>query len=255
MFRQIHPDRPTSRIRQHAERAARIVESPTAPRRRRKRAFDIPEMFARLRVATEPFKKAAMFELAERGYDSVFHVLVGCIISIRTFDEVSLPTTLNLFQHARTPADVARLSVGEIDRLIHACTFHEPKARQIHEVARRTVREFAGALPCDFDVLSGFRGVGPKCANLALGIACGQSPGISVDIHVHRVVNRWGLVHATTPERTMESLMSALPPRCWVETNALLVPFGKHVCTGKLPKCSTCPLLKYCRQVGVTSHR
>ena len=103
-------------------------------------------------------------------------------------------------------------------------------------------------------MLLGFRGVGPKCANLTLGIAC-DVPVIGVDIHVHRVTNRWGYVAARTPEKTMAALQQALPKRYWVEINALLVPFGKHVCTGVRPKCSTCPLVSMCRQVGVTGHR
>jgi endonuclease-3 len=76
-----------------------------------------------------------------------------------------------------------------------------------------------------------------------------------VDIHVHRVTNRWGLVQAPTPEKTMLALEQRLPRPYWVEINRLLVPFGKHVCSGALPKCSTCPLLEMCRQVGVTEHR
>jgi endonuclease-3 len=216
-------------------------------------------MFARVRAAVKPFKKAAMFELADCGYDSVFHVLVGCIISIRTRDEVSLPTSLALFDAAPTPRDVAALSVAQIDRLIHACSFHGAKAKQIREIARATVERFNGDLPCDFDVLMSFRGVGPKCANLAIGVACGRhahvEPGISVDIHVHRVTNRWGLVSAATPERTMAQLAEVLPRKYRVEINALLVPFGKHICTGVAPRCSTCPVLEYCRQVGVTTHR
>jgi endonuclease-3 len=89
---------------------------------------------------------------------------------------------------------------------------------------------------------------------LALGIACDR-PFIGVDIHVHRVTNRWGYVAAPTPEATMLALEQVLPKKYWVEINKLLVPFGKHVCTGVAPKCSTCPLLEMCQQVGVTSHR
>ena len=120
-------------------------------------------------------------------------------------------------------------------------------------VASATVRDHGGTLPCDLDTLLAFKGVGPKCANLALGIACGM-PLIGVDVHVHRVVNRWGYVEAKTPEKTMLALQEELPRPYWVEINALLVPFGKHVCTGVRPKCSTCPLLAMCRQVGVTKH-
>jgi endonuclease-3 len=195
-----------------------------------------------------------MFELADRGHASLFEQLVGCIISIRTRDEVSLPTALDLFERASTPAAVAKLSVPQIDRLIAASTFHRAKADTVRSIATRAVEEFDGRLPCDFDTLASFKGVGPKCANLALGIACGQSR-IGVDVHVHRVTNRWGVVATRSPEQTMAALEKILPKRYWIEINRLLVPFGKHVCTGQRPKCSTCPVLEYCKQVGVTSHR
>ena len=94
-----------------------------------------------------------------------------------------------------------RLGVAEIDRLIHASSFHGPKAKPIHAIARRTEEEFGGELPADAGILQSFAGVGPKCANLALGVAAGV-PRISVDVHVWRVVNRWGYVAASTPERT-----------------------------------------------------
>jgi endonuclease III len=219
-----------------------------------KQPFDIDEVLRRVAEAVKPFAKAAMFELADEGFTSPFEQLIACMISIRTLDEVTLPTARRLFAAARTPAEVSRLTVKEIDRLIGTCTFHEAKAAQIHEIAKRVVASHGGELPCDLDVLLSFRGVGPKCAHLALGIACGQ-PRISVDVHVHRVTNRWGYVAAPTPEKTTAALEAVLPRRWWVEINKLLVPFGKHICTGRLPKCSTCPVLAMCRQVGVTQHR
>jgi endonuclease III len=209
---------------------------------------------ARIREAVRPYPKAAMFELAEEGYRSAFEQIVACILSIRTRDEVSLVAARRLFGAARTPAALAGLAPAAIDRLIADCTFHEAKAEQVREIARRVVDEYAGVLPCDAEALLSLRGVGPKCANLALGIACGQRR-ISVDIHVHRVTNRWGYVAAPTPEATLAALEARLPERYWVELNALLVPFGKHICTGVRPRCSTCPVLDMCRQVGVTDHR
>jgi endonuclease-3 len=208
----------------------------------------------RLREAVAGYPKAAMFELHDEGFSSVFEVLVACIISIRTYEEVTLPTARKLFAAARTPADVAALSVRQIDDLIHACTFHEPKARQIREIARRAVAEFGGELPCDYEVLTSFKGVGPKCANLSLGVACNEAR-VSVDIHVHRVTNRWGYVDASTPERTTVALEAKLPKKYRIEINRLLVPFGKHVCTGVRPRCSACPVVEMCARVGVTAHR
>jgi endonuclease III len=219
-----------------------------------KQPFDINLMMRRIREAVRPFPQAAMFELADEGFTSPFEQLIACIISIRTRDEVMLPTARRLFESARTPLAVSRLAPREIDELIRACTFHERKAAQIHEIARRVVNEYSGQLPCDAEVLRSFRGVGEKCTNLVLGVACGQ-PRVGVDVHVHRVTNRWGYVGTRTPEETTAALEAALPRRYWVEINRLLVPFGKHVCTGTRPRCSACPVLEFCRQVGVTEHR
>jgi endonuclease-3 len=219
-----------------------------------KRSFDINAVIHRVRKEVKQFADAAMFDLADQGYATAFHQVVGCIISVRTRDEVSLPAALRLFKAAPTSADVAKLSVAKIVQLIRPASFSDTKAYNIRDLAKRVTDEFGGELPCDFEVMTSFRGVGPKCANLTLGIACGATE-ISVDIHVHRVTNRWGYVDAASPEGTRRSLEQRLPKKYWVEINRLLVPFGKHVCTGRLPRCSLCPVLEYCQQVGVTEHR
>ncbi|MDQ2691436.1 MAG: endonuclease III [Chloroflexota bacterium] len=219
-----------------------------------KKPFDIGVAVRRIRKAVQPWPKAALFELAENGFASTFEQLLACIISIRTYDEVTLPVSTKLFARARTPAEIIELTYEDLDALISPSTFHERKASQILAIARRVLEEFDGEVPCDPEVLMSFPGVGPKCAHLVLGIACGE-PFISVDVHVHRVTNRWGYVRASTPEKTMAALSEKLPRRYWIEINRLLVPFGKLICTGKLPHCSTCPVLDMCRQVGVTAHR
>jgi len=219
-----------------------------------KKPLDIGIAFERIDAAVRPWPKAALFQLAEEGYTSAFEQLLACIISIRTYDEVTLPLSRALFARTRTPAGIGKISHEELDRLISGSTFHERKAGQILAIARRVDAEFGGVLPCERDVLLSFDGVGPKCANLVLGIACG-APFISVDVHVHRVTSRWGYVRAATPERALLALEATLPRPYWIEINRLLVPFGKHICTGKLPHCSTCPVLDMCGQCGVTAHR
>lgn len=216
--------------------------------------IDIDVMMQRIETAVRPYPKAALFELAEDGFTTPFEQLVACMISIRTLDEVTLTTARRLFERARTPAEMAQLSAGEIDRLIRTSSFHDRKAEQILALARRVLSEFGGELPCDAEILMSFSGVGLKCSNLTLGIACNQLR-VSADIHVHRVTNRWGYVSTSTPEGTSQALEAKLPQSYWVEINRLLVPFGKHICTGRLPHCSTCPVLEMCRQVGVVAHR
>ncbi|MBD1825622.1 endonuclease III [Cyanobacteria bacterium FACHB-DQ100] len=209
--------------------------------------FDIDIVLDRAREAVETLPKAAMFELYEAGYTSLFEQLISCLISVRTYDEVSLPVSRRLFERARTPNQIAQLTPEEIETLIRECTYPEQKARQIHAIANQIVNDYAGELPADLEVLLSFKGIGVKCAHLALGIACKQ-PYISVDTHVHRITNRWGYVEAKTPEKTTIALSAKLPQRYWIEINQVLVPFGKHICTGKRPHCSQCPVLDWCEQ-------
>jgi endonuclease III len=115
-------------------------------------------------------------------------------------------------------------------------------------------QRFGATLPCDRDVLLSFAGVGPKCANLVLDVACG-TPVIGVGIHVHRVTGRWGYVKASTLEKTLAALETTLPQRYWIDINRLLVPFGKHICTENRPRCSTYLMLDMRAQIGVTDHR
>ncbi|HEY9880515.1 MAG TPA: endonuclease III [Leptolyngbyaceae cyanobacterium] len=213
--------------------------------------FNIDLAVERVREAVRPYPKAAMFQLAEEGFDSLFEQLIACIISIRTYDEVSVSVARRLLGRARTPQAMLELGISDVLNTIRESTFADRKAEQIIAIAQQIVSNYNGNLPADPKVLTEFNGVGPKCSHLALGVACGL-PYISVDVHVHRVTNRWGYVHTSTPEKTMLALQKQLPEKYWVEINALLVPFGKHICRGTKPRCGHCPVEAMCAQVGVT---
>src|SRR5438477_3837865 len=114
-----------------------------------KQPFNIDLAMRRVADAVRPFAKAALFDLAEQGFTSVFEQLVACIISIRTLDQVTVPTAQKLFRAARTPAEVKRLSIQQLDRLIRNCSFHEAKSASIHRIAQEAVKKHAGTLPCD----------------------------------------------------------------------------------------------------------
>ena len=214
--------------------------------------FDIDAVFRLLRQAVAPLPKAAMFELRDRGHGTPFEQLVAALISARTRDETTTPVCLRLFAVARTPAAMAALEEPVLVELLQGATFPEPKARDILALSRSIAA--AGAVPDTAEGLMALRGVGPKIAALTLGVGFGV-PAISVDIHVHRIVNRWGYVAAATPERTMRALATVLPERYWIEINERLVPFGKAVCTGERPRCPACLLRRKCRQVGVAATR
>jgi endonuclease-3 len=228
--------------------------TPPAPRPA-KEPFDVDEAFRRLRRATAGLPKAAMFDLRDQGYGTPFEQLVGSLISARTRDETTVAVARRVFAVARTPQAMAALDEGALAALLNGATFPEPKARDLIALARRIVTEHGGTVPDNMEGLTAFRGVGPKIAALTLAVGFGKAAAVPVDVHVHRITNRWGLVATSTPERTMAALHGVLPQRYWIEINERLVPFGKRVCTGERPTCSTCVLLSQCQQVGVTSHR
>jgi endonuclease-3 len=158
------------------------------------------------------------------------------------------------FAVARTPEQLLKLEPTALAKLLYGTQYPEQKAYTMLGIAKRTLEEFNGHIPADFETLTSFKGVGPKCANLTIGVATGQA-AISVDIHVHRVTNRWGFVQTRQPEETLKVLEEKVPVAQWIDINRLLMPFGKHICTGRLPHCSTCPVLEWCEQIGVTEHR
>jgi endonuclease-3 len=215
--------------------------------------FNLDIMLTRIEEAIADYPKAAMFELYERGYTTLFEQLMACVISIRTLDETSIPVSEKLFAKARTPGELLKLSPVQLEHLLHGSQYPEQKAYTMLGIAKTATEQYDGKLPADFKVLTALKGVGPKCANLVLGVAAKQA-AISVDVHVHRVVNRWGYVQTGTPEKTLTALEQNVSKEKWIDINRLLMPFGKHICTGRLPHCSTCPVLAYCRQIGVTKH-
>jgi endonuclease III len=219
-----------------------------------KKAFNLSIVLRQIEKAIKRYPKAAMFELYGRGYTSLFEQLISCVISIRTLDETTIPLSEKLFEIARTPQELLKFSPKKLEDILHGATFPGQKAYTMLGIAKAATEKYKGELPADFEKLTRLKGVGPKCANLALGIADKQA-AISVDVHVHRVVNRWGFIETKTPEQTMLQLQQKVPQKKWIDINRLLMPFGKHICTGRLPHCSTCPVLEYCRQVGVTTHR
>ncbi|HWP60516.1 MAG TPA: endonuclease III [Candidatus Acidoferrales bacterium] len=187
-------------------------------------------------------------------YRSPFRVLISCILSLRTQDATTAAASKRLFALADTPEKMLRLSEAKIAKTIYPVGFYRTKAKVIREICRRLITEYGGRVPDDIDELLKLKGVGRKTANLVVTLGY-RKPGICVDTHVHRISNRWGYIKTKTPKETEFALRAKLPKRYWIEYNDLLVSFGQHLCHPISPKCSRCPVEKYCDRVGVTAHR
>jgi endonuclease-3 len=185
---------------------------------------------------------------------SPFKVLISCIISLRTKDEVTAMASARIFARAQTPEAMAVLPADLISQLIYPAGFYHTKAEQIALLSRQLVEEYGGIVPDNIDELLRFKGVGRKTANLVVTLGFGK-PGICVDTHVHRICNRLGYIVSKSPEETEKLLRLQLPPEYWIEINDLLVAFGQNHCHPLSPRCSSCKLSGLCDRMGVKSSR
>ena len=183
-----------------------------------------------------------------------FRILISCLLSLRTKDKTTSEASGRLFALAHTPASMLSLSLAKIQKAIYPVGFYRTKAKSIHEICRRLIDDYGGVVPDSIDELVRLPGVGRKTANLVVTIGFGK-PGICVDIHVHRISNRWGYIKTKTPEESENALRRKLPKQYWIIYNDLLVPYGQNLCVPVSPFCSRCKLADLCDRVGVTKSR
>jgi endonuclease-3 len=183
-----------------------------------------------------------------------FKVLISCLLSLRTKDEVTNEAAERLFKLAETPEGMIRLSEKQIQKAIYPVGFYITKSKRIKEICLTLMENYDSKVPDDLDELLKLKGVGRKTANLVITLGYGKS-GICVDTHVHRISNRLGLVQTKTPEETEFALMKVLPEKYWIIYNDLLVSFGQNVCKPISPFCSKCKISELCDKVGVTKSR
>ncbi len=192
-------------------------------------------------------------EVSEKTRDP-FRVLVSCLLSLRTKDEVTARASQRLFQMADTPEKLSSLPVKTIERLIYPVGFYRVKAKTIKAICRELVKRYNSRVPDTVEELVKLKGVGRKTATLVVSMGYGR-PAICVDTHVHRITNRWGIVSTGSPHQTELSLYRVVPERYWIELNTLLVAFGQNVCKPISPHCSECGVRRYCPQIGVGKKR
>jgi endonuclease-3 len=207
-----------------------------------------------LQTATKDMVKPAATSIIQNYGRDPFLVLVSCILSLRTRDPVSLAASHRLFAHAKTPQELINLSPKTIANLIYPVGFYNQKTKQLLALSAILVEKYHGIVPHTEKELMDLPGVGPKTTALVLSEGF-EIPAICVDTHVHRISNRLGLVTTKTVEETEAALKKLLPKKYWSEYNTLMVMWGQNICTPLSPKCSMCPLLPLCPQVGVIRRR
>lgn len=213
----------------------------------------LPEAFRRLRAAAKHWMVPMVYDLAQKG-GTPYEILVASLLSARTLDTTTLVVYPELFKRANTPQKMLTVPEAEIERIIHRVAFSGAKAKQILGLSKILIEKYNGKVPETIEELDELPGVGRKIANLTVTEAFGH-PGITVDVHVHRIVNRWGYVKTKTPDETELVLREKLPSKYWIEINGLLVALGQNICRPTAPICSKCPVYEFCERVGVTKSR
>ena len=211
------------------------------------------------RLLKKEFKAHAspIIELIEAQTHDPFCVLVGTILSARTKDQCTAGAVKRLFargsgkegQPPFVPADLERLSEEELEQLIYPVGFYHDKARHLKELPKVLKEKFNGVLPNTVEELCELPGVGRKTANLTVAVGF-DLPAICVDVHVHRITNRLGLIKTKSPFETEMALRKILPVKYWKTWNSHLVSFGQTRCAPRGPKCGDCPIAKYCPSCG-----
>ncbi|HPA82092.1 MAG TPA: endonuclease III [Thermoanaerobaculales bacterium] len=216
----------------------------------RARILELERRLVRFREACRPTTLAEV----EHASRSPYALLVSCVISLRTRDQVTAVASRRLLELAPDPGRLAALPERTIAKAIYPAGFYPTKARQLRQIGRTLEERHGGAVPADEAALLALPGVGRKTANLVLGLAFGI-PAICVDTHVHRISNRLGVVETSSPHATELALQTALPRALWIPINDLLVTFGQNRCHPVSPRCTGCPLDDLCPRIGVTRHR
>lgn len=188
--------------------------------------------------------------MGELTQNNPYKVLVACVLSLRTKDEVTMPASERLFQLADTPQNMVKLSPETIEKLIYPVGFYKTKAQTILEFSQKLLDDYAGEVPSTIEELLTLKGVGRKTANLVVGLGH-QLPAICVDTHVHRICNRLGYVQTKTPDETEMVLRAKLPAPYWLVINTVMVLHGQQICKPIGPRCDICPVAQWCEKIDV----
>lgn len=198
-----------------------------------------------LEIEVQKLPTPIVSEYAIKEGRNPFKALISTVLSLRTKDSTTSKATDRLFALADNPKDMVRLSIKEIENAIYPVGFYITKAKRISEICKILLERFAGKVPDEIDVLLTLPGVGRKTANLVVIEGFGK-PGICVDVHVHVIANRLGLVRTKNADETEFALRKILPEKYWIILNKDLVAYGQNICTTAYPKCGKCVIEKYC---------
>ena len=220
---------------------------------RKSKDIKIDKIISILKKEVKNLKQPSVTEIA-LDFKNPFHVLISCILSLRTKDDTTRAASMRLFKLAGKPKDMMKLSLDIIQKAIYPVGFYRVKSQNIKNICRDLVIKFNNKVPDKMDLLLSLKGVGRKTANLVLTEGFNK-PGMCVDTHVHRISNRIGYIKTNDPFHTEMALREKLPRRYWIEYNPILVSWGQNVCRPIGPHCESCKINRFCQKVNVKKRK
>lgn len=181
-------------------------------------------------------------------FETPFQMVVAVMLSAQCTDDRVNKTTPSLFKKYGTPEAIRDMKLSELEKIIHPCGFYKNKAKNVKATAEMIINEFNGVVPNTMEELMRLPGVGRKSANVVMLEAFNSPQGIAVDTHAKRVSNKLGLSKNSDPEKIEQDLLRVIPKKYYYDVNHLFVWHGRKICTARNPKCSECPIAKYCKQ-------
>ena len=181
-------------------------------------------------------------------YSNVFELLISVILSAQCTDAMVNMVTPVLFKKYKTPANLAKANLKDIEKIIHSTGFYKSKALSLKETAKTITVKFDGKVPKTMIELLSLRGVARKTANVVLGHGYGKSEGIVVDTHVKRLSFRLGFTKNTNPLKIERDLMEIIDKKDWIWLPNALIHHGRKTCNARKPDCPNCPLNKLCQK-------
>lgn len=215
---------------------------------------DIDSIYKVLNKSVKEYK-VPIVDLVEVQTKDPFKILIATTLSARTSDSVTAEACKKLFVKANSLNDLEKLTVKQIEKLIYPVGFYRNKAKHLKKLPLVLKEKFDNKIPKTIEELIALPGVGRKTANLVMAVAF-KIPAICVDVHVNRIMNRFGYIKTKNPLETEMALRKKLPKKYWLKINYIIVAFGQNLCKPINPQCNICPVYKYCKRVDVkTKHR
>jgi len=179
-------------------------------------------------------------------HEDPYTLLVAVVLSAQCTDKKVNEITPLLFAKARTPQQMVKLSVEEIQDIIRPCGLSPMKSKGIHGLSRIILDEHGGKVPQTFAALEALPAVGHKTASVVMSQAFGF-PAFPVDTHIHRLAYRWTLSTGKSVERTEADLKKLFPEDTWNALHLRIIYFGREHCPAKGHDPRKCPI---CSVIG-----